>query len=94
MNELKKYPEAHLHGVAVLKNNWFVHQEAYAENSPTLHAYDDNCLLRFTNALLHGVQSMPMLQMDIDEYHKQGMIFLHDIDKYDSVYAGEVDQFD
>ncbi len=93
-SELKKYPEAHIHGVAILKNNWFVHQEAHAKESPTLHVYDDNCLLRFTNALLHCVQSMPMLQMDIDEYHKQGMIFLHDIDRHASYYNGEIDQFD
>lgn len=93
-NELKKYPEAHIHGIAILRNNWFVHQEAYAKDPQTLHSYDDNCLLRFTNALLHGVQSMPMLQIDIDEYHKQGMIFLHDIDRNASYYDGKIDQFD
>ena len=34
-----------------------------------------------------------MLQMDIDEYHKQGMIFLHYINKDASYYNGEIDQF-
>lgn len=92
-NELKNYPEAHVHGVVILKNNWFLHQETY-KDPPILHSYDDNCLLRFTNALLHGVQSMPMFQMDIDEYHKQGMSFLHDIDSDASYYTGEIDQFE
>jgi hypothetical protein len=44
---LKNYPDAHIHGVAILKNNWFIHQEAYTGDAPTLHMYDDNCLLRY-----------------------------------------------
>jgi hypothetical protein len=35
--------------------------------------FEDNALLRFTNTLLRGIQSMPMGIASIDDYHRTGL---------------------
>jgi hypothetical protein len=61
-------PSAHLHGVIILDKNWFLVQEAYSE-TVRLQSFEDNALLRFTNSLLHNIQSFPMGMMSPDRYH-------------------------
>ena len=58
--KLKKHRAAHLHGIVILDKNWFAFQEPYTGDEITIHVFSDNALLRFTNALLRGIQSMPM----------------------------------
>lgn len=81
INKLKEYPKAHIHGIIVLEKNWFAFQEAYTGEDRIVHCFDDNCLLRFTNTLLRGIQSMPMGITSIDHYHRAGL--------YSSVLAGD-----
>lgn len=64
---LTKTP-AHLHGIAVLKSNWFVSQEAHVKKGVKLEARQGNALLEFTRVLTHCVASMPMAQASIDRY--------------------------
>lgn len=66
---LQGSPDAHLHGAIVLDRNWFVRQVTFTGDKKKLVGYDDNCLLRFYNSLLHGIQSMPMGVLDINRYH-------------------------
>ncbi|MHC4520915.1 MAG: DUF6602 domain-containing protein, partial [Planctomycetota bacterium] len=70
---------AHLHGVVVLDKDWFFEQESYTGNERRVFRKSGDCLLKFTNALLHGIQSMPMYPMDIDVYHEPNAA--HFIDK-------------
>jgi hypothetical protein len=67
---LLKHKEAHIHGALVLDENWFAKQKPYTDKSRELTAYDDDCLLRFINSLLDGIQSMPMGMIDLDRYYK------------------------
>jgi hypothetical protein len=64
------FGNAHLHGIIVLDKDWFVYQEAYPKEGVTLHCHDNNSLLRFTNKMLHDIQSFPMEIMSIDTYFK------------------------
>lgn len=66
---LLRNPDAHLHGAIVLDRNWFVEQKAYTGEQRELIGFEDNCLLRFHNSLLHGIQSMPMGALDMDRYY-------------------------
>jgi hypothetical protein len=67
---LLKHREAHIHGALVLDRNWFAKQKSYTGESRELTAYNDDCLLRFINSLLDGIQSMPMGMIDLDRYYK------------------------
>lgn len=78
--KLKEHSRAHLHGIVVLEKNWFVFQEAHTGEDVLLHGFDNNCLLRFANALLRGIHSIPMGVASIDDYHRAGL--------YKSVCAG------
>ena len=72
---LLKNPDAHLHGVAVLKRNWFVYQMAYTAPDVQVQKFSDNALLRFNSKLIKEIQGMAMapvsstryLQLDLEE---------------------------
>ena len=89
-DKLLQYREAHLHGIIILDKNWFAFQEPYTGENVEVHVFDDNALLRFTNTLLRGIQSMPMNVVSIDDYHRSGLYegFLHG-DPSDSGYGGD-----
>lgn len=61
---------AHIHGLAVLSENWFLAQEAYSSTGRQFYAYQDNALLRFVRGMLHSISSMPMHQASVDRYLK------------------------
>ncbi|NIR29410.1 MAG: hypothetical protein GWN84_08890 [Gammaproteobacteria bacterium] len=67
---LEENKRAHIHRAVVLDEDWFLTQKAYTDPVGVVHAYDDNCLLRFTNHLLNDIQSFPMGTMSIDVYHE------------------------
>jgi hypothetical protein len=71
-DKLTEHQGAFLHGIVILEKNWFAFQEAY-NDGVKVHVFDDNALLRFTNALFRGVQSMPMYVASIDDYHRTGL---------------------
>lgn len=79
--KLKKYRSAHIHGIVILDKNWFAFQEPFTGDNIKIHVFSDNALLRFTNTLLRGIQSMPMSTASIDDYHRAGL--------YDGFLAGE-----
>jgi hypothetical protein len=72
---LLKNRKAHLHGVAVLKRNWFVYQMAYTGSDVQIRKFSDNALLRLNSKLLKEIQGMQIapvsstryLQLDIEE---------------------------
>ena len=70
---LEKHSGAHLHGIMILEKNWFAFQEPHSENNVEIHVFNDNALIRFTNTLLRGIQSMPMDIASIDDYHRAGL---------------------
>ena len=88
---LLKHKEAHIHGAIVLDKNWFAKQEPYTDERRELIAYDDDCLLRFTNSLLHGIQSMPMGMIDLDRYYAPLDQKLPVVDTEDSSFCGIID---
>lgn len=79
-DKLQEHRSAHLHGIVVLEKDWFAFQEAHTDSQVEIHAFRDNSLLRFTNTLLRGIQSIPMDIASIDDYHRAGL--------YKSVAAG------
>ena len=81
---------AHLHGVVVLDKDWFFRQESFTGSERRVSRESGNCLLKFLNALLHGIQSIPMYPMDIDMYHDPDSA--HFLDKEDSGFSGEVEE--
>lgn len=89
-DKLSQYREAHIHGIIILEKNWFAFQEPYTDDKVEVHIFDDNALLRFTNTLLRGIQSMPMNIASIDDYHRSGLYksFLSG-DPSDSGYIGD-----
>jgi hypothetical protein len=93
--KLKKHRAAHLHGIVILDKNWFAFQEPYTGDEIKIHVFSDNALLRFTNALLRGIQSMPMNIASIDNYHRVGLYdgFLAG-DPSESAYSGNPEPFD
>ncbi|MEW6687086.1 MAG: DUF6602 domain-containing protein [Candidatus Edwardsbacteria bacterium] len=68
---LFEFKDAHLHGIIVLEKDWFLYQEAYPKEGVEFHCHDNNSLLRFTNKMLHDIQSFPMGIMLIDAYFKE-----------------------
>lgn len=89
---LLKHKEAHIHGAIVLDKNWFAKQEPYTDERRELIAYDDNCLLRFTNSLLHGIQSMQMGMIDLDRYYAPLDEKLPIVDTEDSSFCEIIDE--
>lgn len=61
----------HIHGLAVLDSDWFVTQEAYAEEPPKYHASEGDALLNFVNGMMHSIGSVKMMQMSIDRYYRK-----------------------
>jgi hypothetical protein len=60
-NALKKVPEAHVHGVAVLAKEWFVYQVAeHPQNDLKFKHFTDHTLLRFINR----ISSVPTLNRE------------------------------
>lgn len=89
---LQGHPGAHLHGVVVLDKDWFFRQESFTGSGRRVTRERGGCLLKFLNALLHGIQSIPMYPMDIDMYHNPGSD--HFLDREDSAFSGEVEEED
>jgi hypothetical protein len=87
---LSDHRDAHLHGVVVLDKDWFFKQKSYTGEKRCVFRESGNCLLRFTNALLHGIQSVPIYPMDIDVYHEPEASHFHD--KEDSGFMGDVEE--
>lgn len=87
---LRDHPGAHLHGVVVLDKDWFFKQESYTGNERRMFRSSGDSLLKFINALLHGIQSIPMYPMDIDMYHEPDVA--HFLDKEDSAFSGEIEE--
>jgi len=79
-DKLQKHRNAHLHGIVVLDKDWFAYQEAHTGAEVRVHAFSGNSLLKFTNTLLRGIQTIPMDIASIDDYHRAGL--------YKSVVAG------
>ena len=67
----REFP-AHIHGLAILGSDWYVSQEAYAEDGPTFHASDGDALLKFVSGMLHSIGSIGMMPMSIDRYYQGG----------------------
>jgi hypothetical protein len=57
-----------IHGIVVLKSDWYLVQEPYSKNGPQFVYSEGNALLKFTNGLLHSIGSMKMRPMSIDRY--------------------------
>ena len=68
LEEAAKERESHIHGLAVLRKDWYVTQEAYPEGDAKFHPYQGDALLRFVHDLLPSVASIPMHQMSTDRY--------------------------
>jgi hypothetical protein len=64
-----KQPGAHIHGLAVLSENWYFTQEAFAQR-PTFSIHTDNSLMWFFRDLLQSVSSLSMREMSIGRYLK------------------------
>ena len=59
---------AHLHGLVVLSENWYLAQEAYVQGEARYYTSTKNALLQFVNGLVHSLASLPMFQCAIDRY--------------------------
>ncbi len=62
---------AHIHGLVVLEEDWYLSQEAYSETGHEFQVSKDNALLHFINGLMHSIASVPMGQLSIDRYMKK-----------------------
>jgi hypothetical protein len=89
---LLQHNNSHLHGIVVLDKDWFLKQKSYTGRERKVFRFEGNCLLRFINTLLHGIQSIPMRPMDIDVYHEPDASPSHLFDKEDSGYDGEIEE--
>lgn len=83
------HDNTHIHGAIVLNKNWFVKQKPY-DGSVELIGYEDNSLLRFTVNLLHGIQSIPMSMVNLDNYYTL-LDRMPLIDTEDSGFSGNED---
>ena len=68
MKNVAKETAAHVHGLVVLDQNWYLAQEAYAGVEAKYYKFSKNALLQFVNGMIHGLASMPMFQCSIDRY--------------------------
>ena len=57
----------HVHGVAVLKNNWFAERRAY-RNPAELFGEEGNALLSLYSSILKGQQNFAVYPLDLDVY--------------------------
>jgi hypothetical protein len=72
LQKASRRTSAHIHGLVVLSDGWYVSQEAYAPNGPTFHACAENALMRFVAGVTHSISSMPMGPCSIDRYLQVG----------------------
>lgn len=63
-------PDTFIHGVCILKDDWFAGRIAYKPASE-LYGWDSNGLLRFYSALLKGQQNYNVYPIDLDAYLDQ-----------------------
>lgn len=71
LTEATRGVPVHIHGLAVLDSDWYVAQEAYADDPPKFQATEGNALLNFVNGMLHSIGSVEMMQMSIDRYYRE-----------------------
>lgn len=70
LREAYRETPTHIHGLAVLDSDWYVTQEAHAEEPPVYHAVEGDALLNFVNGMMHSIGSVRMMQMSIDRYYR------------------------
>ncbi|MGY4256759.1 hypothetical protein ACVI1L_003827 [Bradyrhizobium sp. USDA 4516] len=63
-------PDTFIHGVCILKDDWFAGRIAY-EPPSELYGWDRNGLLRFYSSLLKGQQNYSVYPIDLDAYLNQ-----------------------
>lgn len=68
LKEVMTETPAHIHGLAVLSKDWYISQEAHAEEGVNFDVFRGDALLKFVSNLIHDVASMRMNQMSIDRY--------------------------
>jgi hypothetical protein len=62
---------AHIHGLAVLENDWFIHQLPWAEPpSPNFVIKQGKAFALFCSMVLHSIQSMQMMPASMRQYLK------------------------
>jgi hypothetical protein len=71
LTEAARGVSAHIHGLAVLDSDWYVTQEAYADDPPKYKVAEGDALLNFVNGMLHSIGSVVMMQMSIDRYYRE-----------------------
>jgi hypothetical protein len=59
-----------IHGVCILKNDWFAGRVAHKPASE-LYGWDGDGLLRFYSSLLKGQQNYDVYPIDLDAYLSQ-----------------------
>jgi hypothetical protein len=69
LTEANRVASAHIHGLAVLDSDWYVTQEAFAEDPPKYLATEGDALLNFMNGMLYSMGSVSMTQMSINRYY-------------------------
>jgi hypothetical protein len=69
LREANRAASAHIHGMAVLDSDWYVSQEAFAEDPPKYIAAEGNALLNFMNGMIYSIGSVSMMQMSINRYY-------------------------
>jgi hypothetical protein len=60
-------PDTFIHGICILKNDWFAGRVAYQPASE-LYGWDSNGLLRFYSSLLKGQHNYNVYPIDLDAY--------------------------
>ena len=71
-NQLKvSATEGHIHGLAVLEKDWFIHQVAY-KLPPKYVVMEGKALAKFCATVLHSIQSMQILPASMQQYLKIG----------------------
>jgi hypothetical protein len=69
LREANSAASAHIHGLAVLNSDWYVEQEAFADDPPKYLATEGDALLQFMNGMLYSIGSVSMMQMSINRYY-------------------------
>lgn len=72
LREAARGVHVHIHGLAILDSDWYVTQEAYADDPPKFQGVEGDALLNFVNGMLHSIGSVEMMQMSIDRYYRDG----------------------
>jgi hypothetical protein len=68
LREASRDHPAHIHGLAVLRSDWHISQEAHAGPTPRYITVERDALLRFINGMLHSIGSVKMSPMSVDRY--------------------------